>query len=204
MKISFIVKRLGIVLITACMLLGLSACGAGNAEVSNVALESRVNEEMVYFASELDLKLEAGVEDVDFKVYGPTIYYPEGQTIVTYSTEDRSKTVDTYTWADAPGQWVLERVSYGKGGDTYGVAAVGAGNTATRYLCKFNTERNLVFAKELAASSKEAGESYSAENIRLEVGDDGRVYLSTPGGILVFKTDGKGADNISFGNVKYC
>ena len=195
-------KRLCAILLSCCMLLGLAACGdAGTgAESSNVALEERINQELIYVASRVDFQLGSTVADVDFKVYGPNIYYPKGQQIVTYSTEDKSETPDTFNWENAPGEWAFERVSYSGSGEVYGLVKV-AGEAAP-YLCKFDTERNLAVACDLSEYYEQAGENYSAANSRLEVGTDGRVYLSNIHVLWIFEPDGSFKDTVSFGNTK--
>ena len=201
--------RFRVLILICCMLLVLTACGSGDGDVvaDNVSLQGRINEEMIYYASELDLKWNTTMSDVDFKVYGSNVYYPEGQTVVTYSITDRKETVDTYKWADAPGEWFFEQVSYSEIGEVYGLVTVDTGATTSevssaRYLCKFDTKRNLIFAKDLAEYYEDAGESYAAVNCRLEAGDDGRVFLSNTGVVWIFEADGRFKDRVSFGNVK--
>jgi len=206
--------------ILSLMVLCFTACenGNANAEVSNVILQERINEDLVYFAANMDLELESQVSSVDFKVYGTNVYYPSGNSIVNYSAIEEEKTVDHYQWPDAPGEWALQRVSYSSAGEVYALVSVGgdgdksaagaaadatdAAAEATLYLCKFNADRNLVFAKSLSEYFKESHKSHSAQRIKLEVGPDGRVYVSTAEAILIFESDGKDVDTVSFGKGK--
>ena len=192
-------RRICTLLLSFCILFGLTACGdEGGTSEGNVSLPGRLNQDRIYYATELKLDVTMDRRDVDFGVYGPGIYYPEGQTIVTYSMADGQTTVDTYSWTDAPGQWTLEKICYGGSGEVYGLVKVGT----TPYLCKFNTERKLVSAKSLAEHYQESGIGYSASESRLEVGSDDRVYLSNSAGLWIFEEDGNYKGEVSFGSVK--
>lgn len=194
-------KRLCALLLAGCMLLGLTACGAGgkSEEVSNVSLQSSAVEGLVYYASDLKLDVETSNTSVDFRTYGPSIYYPEGQTIETYSTMDRKTTVDTYMWENAPGEWFFERVCYSGTGEVYGLVMVGG---AVPNLCKFDVERKLVFAKELAQYYQVTDANAFIQTNRLEVGSDGRVYLSNTDAVWIFEADGSFKGEVSFGDVQ--
>ena len=203
-------KRLGILLLVCFMLLGLVACGdSDKAEISSVILEERLNKDFVYYASEVDFEFSSTVSDVDFKVYGQNIYYPKAQSIVNYSVAEEKETVDTYSWQDAPGEWAFERVSYSKSGEVYALVRVGAGSTGTSAsganavynLCKFDTDRNLVFAVDMTKHYAENKAAFSGSD-RLEVGEDGRIYLSSANALWVFTADGKYAEEVSFANAE--
>ena len=194
------------------LILGLTACGGEDAEISNVSLQGRLNEGQIYYATDLKLGVPDG-EVVDFGTYGPTIYYPEGQSVLTYSTKDRKTTTDTYTWADAPGEWAFEKICHSESGEMYGLVSVGTGNNGAAnadtganadnlYLCKFDLERKLVFAKSLAGQYGESGVNYSATETGLEAGNDGKVYLGNSVGIWIFEADGSFAGEVSLGNAE--
>ena len=197
-------KRLSVIFLTCSILVGLSACGGEEEVISTVSLQGKVSESQVYYATDLKLDVAPEVTDVDFTAYGPSIYYPEGQTIETYSTADRKTTVDTYTWTGAPGNWAFEKICYNNSGELYSLVSVGkSGAEAGKpYLCKFDAERKLVFAKDLAEYYREAGEVYSAGSTGLEVGTDGRAYISNSKGLWIFEADGSYEAEVSFGNMK--
>lgn len=197
-------KRLGIIALAVCMLLGLSSCGSGE-EISNVSLQGRLNQDRIYYAVEAKMDM-AEAASADFGVYGYSIYYPEGQSIKTYDIREETTTADTYTWADATGQWAFGKISYSGRGEVYALVNVGSNNVAgdfgTPYLCKFDTQRNSVFAKSLVEYYQESGVIYSATDTRLEVGADDRVYLGNSTGVWIFEEDGSYKGEVAFGSAK--
>lgn len=193
-------KILVAVLLCALTLL-FTACGGesgkSGADGGNVILEQRLNENLVYYKSDLNLGLKADVSYVDFKVYGQNIYYPEGKNIVFYSPTDSEKSVDTFQWENAPGEWSFCRVCYSRLGEIYAIVNV----QNTYYLCKFDMERKPLFAMDLGQYYKDAGESFS-DDCRLEAGNDGRIYLSNTGVLWIFESDGSYKGKVSFGDAK--
>ena len=201
------IKKFSTLLLVGCILLGLAACG-GEQEISAVSLQGKLSEDQIYYATDLELQLSSNEAGVDFKVYGSTIYYPEGQAVETYSTTDRKTTTDTYTWSDAPGSWVFEKICYSGSGELYGLVSIGGGEvsgadatTSTLYLCKFDAERNLVFAENLAEYYQKNG-AYTTGNSGLEVGTDAKVYLRNNDVIWIFDGNGSYKGEVSLGNME--
>ena len=204
------IKKFSTLLLVGCILLGLAACG-GEQEISAVSLQGRLSEAQIYYATDLELQLSSNEAGVDFKVYGSTIYYPEGQAVETYSAAEGQTVVDAYAWTDAPGAWNFEKVSYSRSGELYGLVYVeeqtadkaGADVvTDTLYLCKFDAARSLMFAKDLREYAGGTIWSGTSGIYALEVGTDDSVYISNSTGICIFEADGEYRGEVSFGSVK--
>lgn len=175
---------------------GQAAGGVQENTSGEITVQQAVGDRIVYMPETFRIIVPDLVNYFCMTLWENCICYGSQHTVVQYPLFDGTTQMKVMKWENAPGEWNLTKLAFGEDGSIYASVSIPSRPKFIQYVCKFDSEGQLVYARNLMDELEKVGETWSSA-WTLEVDGDGHLYLGGESFVWLFDTDGSYAGSLS-------
>lgn len=168
--------------------------------IGEITVESKVEDEMVYVADTLDVATTDIMNFYSMKVNGDALCYGSQHTVVSLPLSGESMQMDVMKWEEQTGEWNLKQLAFDNTGNVYSVVTITARPNSKSFICKFDSEGQLVYSYALSEDLEAAGVSSWSSTWDIEADEDGNAYLKGTDFVWLFDAEGKFTGELKLGS----